>query len=160
MKLFWKKESKACSILACTSGATVAMKDISDTVFSEGILGVCVGIDPDVEKIISPADGVITQVSETSHALGINADCGAEILIHVGIDTVQLMGEGFSVLVSEGEKVCAGKTLMTFDKNKIREAGYDPTVITAITNSSQFADVKLVAGSRARAGEALFEIQK
>ena len=158
MKLFGKNKTKTHTLSACVSGTVVPMKDISDSVFRDGILGFCAGIEPDDGNILSPADGIITQISETSHALGIRTDSGAEILIHAGIDTVQMLGEGFSAAVSEGERVKAGQLILTCDLGKIREAGYETIVITAVTNSADFEEVRSAASGRIGAGECLLEI--
>ena len=84
MKLFGKSKIKVFTLSACVSGTVIPMHKISDSVFRDGILGICSGIDPENGKILSPADGIITQVSETSHAVGIRTEYGAEILIHAG----------------------------------------------------------------------------
>lgn len=160
MGLFGKAKTKTYALQACSSGTVVGMKDIPDSVFSDGILGICLGIEPDHGTVVSPCDGVITQVAETFHALGLKTDFGAEILIHAGIDTVQMLGEGFFVRVSEGERVKAGQMLLGFDPGKVRDAGYGTTVITAVTNSGEFAEVKSAASGRISAGDTVLEIRK
>lgn len=160
MGLFGKTKTKSYTLMSCCSGDVVEMKDISDSVFRDGILGVCLGIEPDCGTVLAPCNGVITQVSETSHAIGMKTDFGAEVLIHAGIDTVQMLGEGFSAKVSEGMRVEAGQLLLEFDREKIREAGYETTVITAVTNSGAFGEVKSAASGRISAGDILFEIRK
>ena len=160
MKLFGKPKTKVFHLSACVTGRIIPMNEISDSVFRDGILGICVGIEPDDGNILSPADGVITQISETSHAVGLKTEYGAEILIHAGIDTVQMLGEGFEVSISEGEHVKAGQLLLTCDTEKIREAGYETTVLTAVTNSSDFEEVKPVSAGRTAVGEPLIEIRR
>lgn len=160
MGLFGKNKTKTYALSACSSGTVVEMKDISDSVFRDGILGVCAGIEPDNGMVFAPCDGVITQISETCHAIGMKTDFGAEILIHAGIDTVQMLGEGFIVKVSEGMRVGQGQPLLEFDPSKVREAGYMTTVITAVTNSGEFGEVKKRASGTVSAGETLFEVRK
>ncbi|MBR3999744.1 MAG: PTS glucose transporter subunit IIA [Clostridia bacterium] len=160
MKLFGRAKTKMYTITSCVSGTVVPMEEIADDVFRDGILGFCVGIEPDDGKIYAPCDGVVTQVSETSHAIGIKTDYGAEILIHAGIDTVQMMGDGFSPKTSEGDRVSSGQLLLEFDPGKVREAGYGTTVITAVTNSGQFGDVMRASSGKTSVGEAIVQIRK
>lgn len=155
-----KTKMKTITVGACVSGKIIKMKDIPDPVFAEGILGYCAGIDPEEEKIYAPVDGVITQVSDTLHALGLKTDDGAEILIHVGIDTVQMVGDGFAVCVDEGTHVRAGQLLMTFDKAKILEAGHSAAVVTAVTNADEFASAELSGKEYVRVGDSLLTITK
>lgn len=158
MRFFKKAKTKLYPLAACTSGSIVPMKNIEDSVFRDGILGECIGIEPESGMIVSPCDGIVTQVTETSHAIGIKTAFGGEILIHAGIDTVQLLGEGFSPAVSEGEQVKAGQLILTCDLEKIREDGYKTTVITAVTNSADFEKVEPVEAEHIHAGEKLLDI--
>ena len=107
------------------------MKDIPDPAFSSGILGECAGIEPENGKVYAPCDGTVSSVAETKHAVTLLMADGRKILIHAGIDTVQLRGEGFTVFVREGDAVAAGDLLLEADLEKIREAGLSPMVITA-----------------------------
>lgn len=159
-RLKTKTKTVTVTVGACVSGKVVKMADIPDPVFAEGILGFTAGIEPEDEKIIAPADGVITQIADSLHAIGLKTKDGAEILIHVGIDTVQMMGDGFCVHHDEEAKVKAGEVLITFDKAKILEAGYAATVITAVTNADDFSKVTLSAENTVRAGDCLLTIEK
>ena len=93
------------TLAADAKGTVVAMENIPDEVFAQGILGKCCGIDPTEGKIYAPADGEITQAPDSGHALGILTTAGVEVLIHVGVDTVEMKGDGFSPKVKEGDKV-------------------------------------------------------
>lgn len=159
-KLKTKTTAKTTAVAACVGGKVVAMKDIGDPVFADGILGFCVGIEPDGESIAAPADGVITQIADSFHAIGMKTKDGAEILIHVGIDTVQMMGDGFAVLVHEGAEVRAGQKILTFDRGKIREAGYSDTVVTAVTNTDDLGSVSQAASGTVRVGDTVLMIAR
>ncbi len=144
---------------APSAGICVAMEDIPDPVFSEGVLGVCCGVDPAEGKVCAPIDGEITQLTDTCHAVGMEA-AGIEILIHVGVDTVEMKGDGFTCLVGEGQKVRKGQPLITMDLDKIRAAGHPATVITAVTNSDDFAGVTQVAQGAVEPGADLLRVEK
>jgi len=153
------KQSKSVTVAACASGAVVEMKNIDDPAFSEGILGFCCGIEPDTGEIFSPANGTITQISDTLHAVGIRTAEGCDILIHAGIDTVNMQGDGFTVFVNVGDKVAVGQPILSADLEKIRSVGYKTTVITAITNSEEYKSIRLSAAGRVSRGNPLMEIQ-
>lgn len=144
---------------AVAKGTYVEMSKIPDEVFSTGVLGTCCGIDPSEGKIYAPIDGKITQLTDSLHAIGIEA-CGIEILIHVGVDTVNMNGDGFSNTVTVGQAVKKGDLLLTMDLEKIRAAGYPATVITAIVNSDDFAAVEAVAAGMVNPGDNLLRISK
>lgn len=122
-------------------GNFVPMKDIPDEVFSTGVLGVCCGIDPEEGKVLSPIDGTITQLADTLHAIGIESG-GLDLLIHVGVDTVEMNGDGFQASVKVGQQVKKGEELLTMDLAKIYGAGHPATVILAVTNSDDYAGVE------------------
>lgn len=155
-----KTRTKTETIGACVSGKVVPMEEIPDPVFAEGVLGTAVGIEPEGEVITAPCDGIITQIADSLHAVGLKTKEGAELLIHVGIDTVQMVGDGFSVKVNEEAHVRAGDVLLTFDRAKIREAGYRECVITAVTNADIFSSVTPTAEAAVKNGDALFVITK
>lgn len=126
-------------LTACTEGTVVPMEKIPDPAFGEGILGPCIAIEPPPDtgecRILSPANGVVTQCSETGHAIGLT--CGdTEILLHAGIDTVQMAGQGFSPVVQVGETVQQGQVLLVMDAAEVRSAGYNAMVITVITETT------------------------
>ena len=152
---------KAPSLIACAclSGAVVPMAAIPGPVFTEGVLGPCIGIGPPAEEgkcvISAPADGTVTQCTETGHAVGLA--CGeTEILIHAGIDTVGLAGKGFVLSVQAGDTVRAGQTLLEMDTALVSEAGYDTVVVIIITESSGTA--VFTEQTTIRTGERLFSV--
>ena len=106
------------TLAADAKGTVVAMENIPDEVFAQGILGKCCGIDPTEGKIYAPADGEVTQAPDSGHALGIMTTAGVEVLIHVGVDTVEMKGDGFSPKVKEGDKVKKGDLLLEMDLDK------------------------------------------
>ena len=136
---------------AVAQGVFVPMEEIPDPTFSQGVLGVCCGIDPETGKVYSPMDGKISQLADTLHAVGIEAE-GVELLIHVGIDTVEMKGDGFKNHVEEGQTVKKGDLLLTMDLAKIKAAGHPATIMVAVTNSDDLASVEAVASGRLKPG--------
>jgi len=114
---------------------------VKDAAFSQWILGKGLAIEPDQGEVVSPVNGVITTLFPTYHAIGITADSGVEILIHVGMDTVQLEGTHFHPVIQQGERVTVGQKLLEFDMEEIRKAGYSLITPVVITNSSQYLDI-------------------
>lgn len=155
---FLQNKKKASSndspvILATDAkGAIVLMKDIQDVVFSQGILGPCCGIDPLEGKVYAPIDGDIIQLADTFHAIGIRSISGVEVLLHVGIDTVEMNGDGFEACIKEGDKVKKGQCLLNMDLQKIQAAGHLATVITIVTNGGDFSSVEIVAEGEVEPG--------
>lgn len=128
-------------IYAPLKGRVISRMEIPDETLASGILGDGVGIDPETGEVAAPFDGVISMAADTRHAIGITGPGGMEVLIHVGIDTVSMKGEGFVLLVSKGDHVKAGQKLLTFDIRKIREAGYSPVTAVLLANSSSYQDI-------------------
>lgn len=149
----------SAEIGAPAKGVFVPMDQIPDEVFSTGVLGQCCGIDPEEGKVYAPVDGKITQVADTLHAIGIVAG-ELELLIHVGVDTVDMNGDGFTAAVKEGQSVKKGDLLLTMDLKKIKAAGHPTTVIMAVTNTDEFAEVKQTTAKTANAGDSLLMIQR
>ncbi len=147
-------------LAADAKGAFVPMENIPDEVFAQGILGTCCGIDPSEGKVFAPAGGEITQAPDSGHALGIMADGGVEILIHVGVDTVEMKGDGFSPKVKVGDKVKKGDLLLEMDLDKIAAAGHPAVVITVVTNTDDFKAVEVVASGDVEPGADLIKVSK
>ncbi|AKP36305.1 sucrose-specific PTS transporter subunit IIBC [Leuconostoc mesenteroides] len=126
---------------APVSGHLIQLSDVPDNVFSTGMMGKGVAIEPSDGTIYAPADGEITVAYQTKHAYGLTTDDGVEILIHIGLDTVNLEGQGFESFVTQGQKVKKGDKLGTFDTNTIKKAGYPVTTMVIITNTKAFNDV-------------------
>lgn len=138
-------DNKENIICAPVSGKVICREDIPDETFASGIMGEGVGIKPEEEIIVAPFDGEITSVVDTGHAVGLTSSDGVELLIHVGVDTVKMQGDGFQVFVTEGQKVKTGEKLLKFDRDKIRKAGYSDTTAVLVTNSDDYSSVKTVA---------------
>lgn len=126
-------------ILAPVSGTAIALSDVNDKVFSSGAMGAGIGITPSSSEIVAPVSGKLLVVMP--HAYGIKSDSGVEILVHIGIDTVNLKGEGFSPQVTKGQPVNAGDVLTTVDWDVVAKAGYDPTTILIVTNTDALQEV-------------------
>jgi PTS system beta-glucosides-specific IIC component len=138
---------KKSSIDYVVEGTIIPLNEVKDQAFASGALGKGIGIEPKAGKVevLSPVAGEVTVVFPTNHAYGIKGEDGMEVLIHIGIDTVNLDGKYFESQVSQGEKVKKGQLLGSFDADKIKEAGFDPTVIVVVTNSNDYLDVIPVA---------------
>nr|MCR5826573.1 glucose PTS transporter subunit IIA [Oscillospiraceae bacterium] len=130
----------AGKVLQPTKGKVIAREQIPDETFAAGVLGEGVGIEPEEGVVVAPFDGEITSVAESKHAIGIEGS-GMEVLIHVGVDTVSMNGDGFVPAVSEGDTVKAGQKLLTFDRAKIKAAGHPDTVVVLLTNSDDLEGV-------------------
>ena len=131
----------AGSVLQPVKGNVIAREAIPDETFASGVLGDGVGIEPTDELVVAPFDGTISSVAESQHAIGIEAN-GMEMLIHVGVDTVNMKGDGFTCMVKEGDEVKAGQPLIRFDREKIKAAGYSDTVAVLLTNSDDLEGVE------------------
>ena len=160
----FKKKDAAPSfpvvLAADAAGAFVKMEDIPDEVFAQGILGQCCGIDPSEGKVYAPCDGEITPAPATLHAFGITTPGGVEVLIHVGVDTVEMKGDGFESKVKLGSKVTKGQLLLTMDLDKIKAAGHPAVVITVVTNTDDFASVDVVASGNVNPGDDMMKVNK
>ena len=122
------------------AGKVIPYDEIPDPTFASGALGVGIGVEPDEETVYAPMDGTISSVAESKHAIGISGAGDMELLIHVGVDTVEMNGDGFRPLVSEGDTVKKGQKILTFSKAKIKAAGHPDTVVVLLTNSDDYED--------------------
>ena len=139
-------QAKSVKVYAPITGKYIALEELPDEVFSQGFLGQGCGVEPEDNHVYAPIDGEIVQVAETKHAVGIQSPDGVEMLVHVGMDTVNMKGYGFDVKVNLGDKVKAGDLLMTFDADKIKEAGYPITTAIVITNSDECTEIAFNTG--------------
>ena len=146
-------------IYAPIQGNVVLRESIPDETFASGVLGDGVGIEPETGEVVAPFDGEISSVAETRHAIGITGPGGMELLIHVGVDTVKMNGDEFTVLVSEGDKVKAGQNLMTFDICKIKAAGYSTTAAVLLTNSDDYQSCNVVKTGMAKQMEKIVTVE-
>ena len=138
---------------------TMDLDKVPDPVFSSGAVGQGVGLEPQGDIVVTaPADGTVVVAPSSGHAFGITLDSGVEILIHVGLDTVNLEGQGFDVKVSQGDRVSAGQELVRVDRSVIEQAGYPLTTPVLVTNTASFASVEVVGGDAVEPGEALIKV--
>lgn len=135
-------KQKSETLTAPVAGKVIALSSVNDPVFSTGAMGEGFAVVPTEGVVKAPVDGEVAALFETGHAIGLKTTAGAEVLIHIGIDTVMLKGKGFNVKVAQGDLVKAGQTLIEFDLDGIKEAGYDPTVMTVVTDKHD-VDIKL-----------------
>ena len=140
-------------------GDVVALENVNDPVFSSGAMGQGIAVKPSQGVVYAPADAEVSIAFATGHAYGLKTANGAEILIHVGIDTVTMNGEGFEQKVAQGDKVKAGDVLGTFDSNKIAAAGLDDTTMVIVTNTADYASVTPVATGSVVKGDAIIEVK-
>ena len=150
-------------LTAPLNGTVVALEDVPDPVFSSGAVGKGAGIEPSDGasiKVVAPADGSVVVAPSSGHAYGLALDNGLEILIHVGIDTVNLEGKGFDVKVGKGDRVKAGQTLVVVDRAVIEEAGYKLVTPVLVTNYMNFAEVEVIASGDIETGADLVKATK
>ena len=172
MALFGKKAPAPvtfpATLVSPATGEYVPMAELKDAAFASGKLGVCCGIIPSDGNIYAPVDGdicapidgVVSEVTDTSHALVITAG-GMDILIHAGIHTVNMQGEGFKTAVKLDHVVKKGDLILQMDLWKVRNSGYDSTVIVAVSNSDDFAGVEAVAkAGKITTGDAILKVSK
>lgn len=161
-----KTEAPAAAAAATTvvnapvAGHVISLDETGDPVFASRALGEGVGIQPADSTVVAPVSGVLQTVAETGHAFGIKTDDGVEVLVHVGIDTVKMNGEGFDVKVKANEHVNAGDNLVVVDFDKVKEAGYSTTTLMTVLNTVAFASVTPKTGVDVKAGESVIDIQR
>ena len=151
-------ERRGETLVAPLAGQVVALNDVKDPVFASGAMGQGIAIKPDKGFVYAPADAEVTIAFATGHAYGLKTESGAEVLIHVGIDTVSMEGKGFEHKVAEGDKVKAGQVIGTFDSAEIAAAGLDDTTMVIITNTADYASVTPVVEGSVHEGDKLLEL--
>ena len=143
---------QAETIAAPLKGEVVALENVNDPVFSSGAMGKGAAIKPSGNQVVAPFDGEVQIAFPTGHAYGLKSDKGAEVLIHIGIDTVSLDGKGFDAKVQANQRIKKGDVLATFDSSVITEAGLDDTTMVIVTNTADFEDVSSVANGSVAEG--------
>lgn len=156
---FFKKKEETYVLGSPAKGRTVALSEVNDPTFSTGMLGQGVAVIPEEGKIYAPADGEISLIFETLHAVSMVTDKGVEVLIHVGLDTVQMKGDGFEGHVKNGDKVKKGDLLLTVDLDKVKAAGYDTITPVLVCNTDDYAAVTGLAGNTVSPGADAIEIK-
>ena len=161
MKLFQNLMGKDNGIVveSPVSGRLVSIKEVNDPTFSEEILGKGAAVIPSGNRICSPVDGTVTTMFPTGHAAAVTGDNGIEVLIHVGLDTVKLNGEHFTIHASDGQKVKKGDLLMEADIEKIKEAGYDVITPVIICNSDDFSEVRMEESGDVEQGDIILRLK-
>ncbi|HEM4246513.1 PTS transporter subunit EIIC [Streptococcus suis] len=148
------------TLVSPLSGDVVALENVNDPVFSSGAMGKGLAVKPSEGVVYAPADAEVTIAFETGHAYGLKTASGAELLIHIGIDTVSMNGNGFEKLVAAGDKVKAGTPIAKFDAAKIAEAGLDDTTMIIVTNTADFAEVSPLAEGTIAHGVEFLKVAK
>ena len=156
-----KEEVTSSSVvLSPIEGKAVSLKQVNDITFSEEIMGKGVAIIPTVGRAVSPVNGIVSALFETKHAIGLTADNGAEILMHVGLDTVKLKGKYFTPKVSVGDKVKKGDLILEFDIDALKGEGFDVITPIIICNSDIYKEVKTNVGQEVSVGDTIIELTK
>lgn len=153
-------DAKAQLVLASPlKGTVIQLSDVKDEAFSSGALGKGAAIEPEEGVLYAPADGTISALFPTGHAIGLTTESGLELLMHVGMDTVQLDGKGFRAFVEAGETVKTGQKLLEFDMKLIRDAGYSLVTPVLVTNSDDFEQVETAGADTVQAGDVLLRVR-
>ena len=152
--------AKDTVLSACLNGTVVPLADVKDEAFASGVLGDGIAIEPSDGELVAPADGEISSIFETHHAVGMTTADGAELLMHIGIDTVKLGGKHFTYLVNEGDKVKKGQPLIRFELEAIKAEGYPVTTPVVVCNTDDYAAVEAKAGGTVKQGDALLELKR
>lgn len=145
-------------VLSPVEGTAVPLSEVNDPTFSQEILGKGVAIIPAKGRVVAPADGVLTVMFETKHAVSITTQGGAEIIVHVGLDTVNLNGEHYTAYKKQGDKVKAGELLLEFDMAAIKEAGYEVITPVIICNTPNYPDMVCHTGMQVKELEPIIEL--
>lgn len=151
--------AKDTVLFACLNGTVVPLADVKDEAFASGVLGNGIAIEPSDGELVAPADGEISSTFETHHAVGMTTADGAELLMHIGIDTVKLGGKHFTYLVNEGDKVKKGQPLIRFELEAIKAEGYPVTTPVIVCNTDDYAAVAAKASGTVKQGDALLELK-
>ena len=152
--------AKDTVLSACLNGTVVPLADVKDEAFASGVLGDGIAIEPSDGELVAPADGEISSTFETHHAVGMTTADGAELLMHIGIDTVKLGGKHFAYLVNEGDKVKKGQPLIRFELEAIKAEGYPVTTPIIVCNTDDYAAVEAKASGTVKQGDALLELKR
>ncbi|WP_370844667.1 PTS transporter subunit IIABC [Gemmiger formicilis] len=151
--------AKDTVLSACLNGTVVPLANVKDEAFASGVLGDGIAIEPSDGELVAPADGEISSTFETHHAVGMTTADGAELLMHIGIDTVKLGGKHFTYLVNEGDKVKKGQPLIRFELEAIKAEGYPVTTPLIVCNTDDYAAVEAKASGTVKQGDALLELK-
>lgn len=151
-------KAKDLNVYAPMSGKIKTLETLNDGVFSEHLLGEGLVIEPSNGIVYAPFDGKVVMTVESNHAIGLVSDTGVEVLLHIGIDTVMMNGEGFSRKVKQGDQIKKGDILVEFSKDKIKEAGYIDDVIMIVSNSKDYHDIHVTKENEINTGDLTISI--
>ncbi len=143
------------SVKSPAAGKTIPLQEVRDPLFAEEMLGRGAAVQPVSGRIVAPGSGMVSTVAETKHAIGLTLANGAELLIHVGLDTVKLNGRHFTIHVKKGQKVRPGDLLLEFDLEEIKKEGFDVTVPVIVSNTEEYGDIRPVLGDVRELGQLL-----
>lgn len=153
-------KSASLTIAAPVEGNAVPISEVSDPTFGEEILGKGIAINPTRGRVVSPVNGKVAMMFETGHAVSLVSDDGVEVLVHVGLDTIKLKGEFYTIHAHDGDTVKIGDLLMEFDMDGIKNAGYDIITPIVICNTTDFASVNPISGGAVSEGDEIIGIKK
>ena len=151
--------AKSETLIMPVNGEVLPIEEAADDAFASGALGRGAAINPDGNKVYAPSAGTVTAMFPSKHAVGIQTDGGADLLIHIGIDTVKLDGKHFTSHVKQGDRVNAGQLLVTFDREKIALEGYNTQTMVVVTNADDYKDISLLAQGSVKAESEFIRLQ-
>lgn len=160
LKKMFEKNAKTISLKAVEDGRTIPMDEVNDQTFAQELLGPGIAIVPSNGTVVSPINGTIATVMDTKHAVCIQGEDGLELIVHTGLDTVELNGKYYQTYKEIGDQVKAGDVLLEFDLEEITKAGYDVTTPIVITNLGDYKITKCLTGQQVKAGEEVIQLTK
>ena len=160
LKKMFEKNAKTISLKAVEDGRTIPMDEVNDQTFAQELLGPGIAIVPSNGTVVSPIDGTVATVMDTKHAVCIQGEDGLELIVHAGLDTVELNGKYYQTYKEIGDQVKAGDVLLEFDLEEITKAGYDVTTPIVITNLGDYKITKCLTGQQVKAGEEVIQLTK
>lgn len=160
LKKMFEKNAKTISLKAVEDGRTIPMDEVNDQTFAQELLGPGIAIVPSNGTVVSPINGTIVTVMDTKHAVCIQGEDGLELIVHAGLDTVELNGKYYQTYKEIGDQVKAGDVLLEFDLEEITKAGYDVTTPIVITNLGDYKITKCLTGQQVKAGEEVIQLTK
>ena len=155
-----EKKDEGIEICAPAAGKLVSLSEVSDPTFSEGILGQGAAVIPTGNQFFSPVDGTVTTVFPTGHAAAFTSTDGAEVLLHIGLDTVKLNGKHFTVHAEEGQQVKKGDLLLEADLEQIKAEGFDVITPVVVCNTEEFSEIGMARGGKVTVGDVIINIIK
>ena len=160
LKKMFEKNAKTISLKAVEDGRTIPMDEVNDQTFAQELLGPGIAIVPSNGTVVSPINGTIATVMDTKHAVCIQGEDGLELIVHAGLDTVELNGKYYQTYKEIGDQVKVGDVLLEFDLEEITKAGYDVTTPIVITNLGDYKITKCLTGQQVKAGEEVIQLTK